>query len=232
MTDNLLEQNQGNAVSEVKSTATPEAKAIPQWEVNRLIGEARQAAHERGLAQGRAEAMHSQAPVQHKAGIDADEVKKVVSSAIDEKQRQFEEQAHKAYEKAQADKVADELRSKLNRGREKYKDWDSVTGKIDWNEVPDILHFANTVDNSEDIIYDLSKEPHKMAQISGQRPHLAKVLIKELSDSIKANEAAKNTQMPAAPLGQFKSSNKGTDKRPTSASEWAAYYRGNIRGKR
>jgi hypothetical protein len=125
-------------------------------------------------------------------------------------QKQVEEQEKRERE-AHAQKEYELFLSKMKDGKERYSDFDETVKDFDVNSWPDVAAMAHEFENTSDIIYDLSKNPRKLADLDsylrrGDR-RLAKQQMKLLSDSIADNVKAKEEQVTARePLNRLKSS--------------------------
>ena len=86
---------------------------------------------------------------------------------------------------------------------------------LELSTIPEVVQLANTVDNTADVMYELGKNPHKVASLLTLTRYgnvkLAYAETKKLSDSIKQNQNALQQPVPPEPLSQLKPSNVGTD---------------------
>lgn len=113
-----------------------------------------------------------------------------------------------------ANKIVEEFSSKMLAGKSKYPDFEEAVSKLDLTKAPILVQWANSVDNTADIIYDIAKNPAKLVTIlalAGHSPDLAFDELKKLSSSIKQNEDALKRQQPKEPLSQVQPSNTGVD---------------------
>jgi hypothetical protein len=113
-----------------------------------------------------------------------------------------------------ANKIVDEFSSKMLAAKSKYSDFEETVGKLNLVQNPILVQWANSVDNTADIIYDIAKNPAKLVTIlalAGHSPELAFDEVKKLSSSIKQNEEALKRQQPKEPLSQVQPSNTGVD---------------------
>lgn len=146
---------------------------------------------ERAREEARADALNNLTPAELKA----------IEDKVEEKlnQRQFLEQFNKdrAY-----------ILTKLADGTSKYKDFEQVTA--DLGDVVNIgtARLFSDIDNLEDVIYNLGKDPLKAGQVKmlamdRDNPNRARLELKKYSDSIKANQAAKSQPILKEPLSQI-----------------------------
>jgi len=177
-----------------------------------------------GMTKGRLEAeallqeRQQQAP-QNMGGVSgptSEEIDKMLEQKLQEK---LEAQYHKQqedYRRHQATEVAQTFFSRLDTGKEKYKDWDEFTGDFDINAYPSLVGLMTGFENTADIFYELAKNPAKLQQVdyfSRIDPRAAQSQLKRISESIKANQQAQDNQIPVnAPLSRVSPSpNAGAD---------------------
>ena len=119
--------------------------------------------------------------------------------------------------------------NKVLPGREKYQDFDQVTGNIEYARYPNVVQLlAEHVDNAQDVLYEFGKDRTKLAQLemmAREFPNDAKVQALRLSQSLKDNEAAAKVRVPNEPLSQMRPSNTGTDNGVMSVKDYRSKYR-------
>lgn len=212
-----------SGVSQAPSQFTSEEKTFRQSEVNDIVGRAKHEAVERFKRADNA------APQQNNVGLSTDEIRRITA---EETTRLRDEWQREAYQKAQyqeAEKVANEFLSKLKTGKDKYSDFDNVVGDVDFQYIPHIVQLANSVDNTHDVMYELAKQPTKLAnlqQLMAISEPLARKEMQRLSQSIKDNEAAAGIKLPNEPLSQLRPSNVGTDNGAMTVGDYRKKYRG------
>ena len=138
--------------------------------------------------------------------------------AAEEAQRHIDGARQEAFQKSQdemAQRTVQNFWSKISAGKEKYQDFDKVTGDIDYQRFPNVVQLlGDYLENSGDVLYELGKDRIKMANLevlAEKSPRDAITAAQRLSQSIKDNEAASNTRIPNKPLSQMRPSNTGTD---------------------
>lgn len=137
-------------------------------------------------------------------GMTQDEVKRMIAEHEQNQAQQYH-----------AHQIATEFMAKVDATKDKYPDFDKTVESLELPTIPQVVQLANMVDNTGDVIYELAKNPHKVAsllslsQIGNGR--LAILEMKRLSDSIKQNQQASQQPIPPEPLSQLKPSNVGTD---------------------
>ena len=189
----------------------PVERTFTQTEVRRIAAKSKHEAYEKGKRD--AEAMSQKAA--SLGGMDAMSEDKIRQLIQDESQRQAN--------LAMAQKIADEFTQKMKAGEAKYPDFSEAVSDLNLPQVPHIVHWANGLDNTSDVMYDLAKNPAKFANVmmlSQTAPHLAQREMKRLSDSIKKNEEAKAQKLPDEPLSQMKHSPVSTDNGRYTVSDY------------
>lgn len=193
----------------------PKEKLVTQSDVDKAVKEAKI----KGYNKGHREALEVQvasvppsvpspaAPIDNNAPLSADGIRQLIS---EEGHRQQQEMLMQQ----QANQVAQQFMSKMSDGPSKYEDFESVIEPLNVATMPHVVQLANDVDNTADVMYELGKNPHKLASILTllqTSPHLAASEMNKLAGSIKKNEsAAQQTQAPT-PLSQVSASPTATD---------------------
>ena len=164
------------------------------------------------------------------AGFTADDVRRM---AAEESQRLRDEWIGDAQRKAQehdAQRIVSEFLTKLSTGKDKYQDFEQITGDVDFVKFPNAIQLANNfVDNTADVIYELGKDRTKLAvleQLANMSPRDAVVQIQRLSKSIKDNHESAKAKIPNEPLSQMRPSNTGADSGVMSVSDFRKKYKG------
>lgn len=222
-------QQQAQPVQQpVPQPAIQPEQAVPQSRVTELVQDAWHRGHEKGknLAAGSI------------GGMSPDDYRKIAREEAEAAQRSKEEEMRKAHEQALAKQTLDQVENKLAQAKasNKYPDFDETIKDLGLEHMLPLVWHANTVDNTAALLYDLGKNPLKLAMLNALPPHRIQAELKKLSDSIKANEQAEtSTNLPPDPFGKVKpTSNAGVGKRPSdrTAAEWRQYYKGKVRSSR
>jgi hypothetical protein len=152
--------------------------------------------------------------------------------AAEEAKRHFESVKQDALRQNQdemAKRTVQNFFSKTSKGREKYQDFDQVTGDVDLGRFPNVVQLLGDIlENSEDVFYELGKDRIKMANLEHLAtisPNDAIVQARRLAQSIKDNQNASNAKQARAPLDQIKPTNYGTEDNPLSVSDFRKKYR-------
>ncbi len=124
--------------------------------------------------------------------------------------------------------MANQLTPKLQEAQKNHSDFDETVNQVDYaTNAPDVLFLANAVDNSGDVLYDLAKNPGKLANfraILRETPQLAAREMKRYGDSLK-NQNTGSPALPPDPLSQLSPSNiGGSDGGLTSVDDFKQKY--------
>lgn len=151
---------------------------------------------------------------QQQQGMSPEQMQQIMQM-VQKKQAEEAEKAHQAQLEKEVNEVAQQYFGKLAQGREAFEDFDAVTADFDPAAFPQLVYLATQADNTAAIIYELQKNPSKLANLAvlvDKSPTMARNEIAKLSRSIKANEEAKNNLQEAqSPLNRLKPSPVGTD---------------------
>ena len=213
-------------------------KMVSQSQVNEIVGNAKREAAERAVEAYKRQQSQSAPPQNYQyhepsssRGISEEDVKRVTG---DEVQRHLSQIQNDALERANVDaanRIVGMFRDKIGAGKDKFQDFESVTGNVAMQYYPNVVQLlAEHVDNTADVLYHLAKNRDKLYRLealSGHNSSDAVYEIKRLSDSIKANDEPSNAKHSNSPLSQQRPSNTGTDSGgPLSMNDLKRKYRG------
>jgi len=210
---------------EPQAEAVPE-KMLPESRVNELIRKAKFATEQKvrqemeAQIQSQSQAMGGMNPVDEsqsqgqpltqggipQQGVNPEEMKnQIMQQMRDEQERAYQAQMDAEHKNAM-EQVAQNYFLKVGKGAELFDDF---------NEVMKDLFLASEVDNTPEVMYELRKNPHKLAQIDMMAktdPDMAREMMQTLSKSISENKQAMQ-QNPGVkePLSRLKSSTVGAD---------------------
>ena len=221
-------------ISNVAPSVT--SKLLPQEDVNDLVRMAKEKAYQKGRMEALAEiktqvpemqAQQVVAPPQQN-GFDPNVMRNMVAEELAKKQQEMQEEQNKKQQAEFAHQTLMQLRTKISAAQQEIPDYDKVTGNYDFSKMPEVLWYANQFPNGGHLLYELSKNPSKMALIHGVKdnPDVAMAALRELSNSLEANKAAANTVLPPDPLSQVKPSTSGVDSGSGSVRDYKEFYRG------
>lgn len=200
-------------VGQHEAEAQPE-KMMSQPEVDKLVGAVKAKERAQAEAQYRQMMQQSQAGsmggMQQPQGFDEDALldraSKRMQSTLDEQRKSYELEQ----QKAQINEVAHTYLEKMKQGPMLYEDFDQVTKSFKPAKFPQVAIWAAQQDNTPAIIYDLAKNPQKLAQLHVLALTDEEMAVEEmtkLSQSIKRNEEAVNSNVKSpSPLSKLKSS--------------------------
>ncbi len=143
------------------------------------------------------------------------DIRRMASEEAQRLRDQWVNEAQSKSEQDNAQRIVKSFWDKIATGKEKYDDFEKVTGDIELSRFPNVVQLlAEHIDNSSEVLYELGKDRLKLAQLeqlSYMSPRDAMVQAKRLADSIKDNESSGRTRIPNAPLSQQRPSNVGTE---------------------
>jgi hypothetical protein len=234
-----VNSNPGLAPAAVPSvpSETANEKIFRQSEVNDLIGRAKREAVEKDRRMRVEQPEYAQqkygdaAPTQNNAQTpyqsqsnNEDHIRKIVADETQRQREAWDQQTRQKTETEQAQAIVNKFWNKISPGKEKYQDFEKVTGDIEFGRFPNTVQIlADHVENSADVLYELGKDRFKMAQLeslSYMSPKDAIIQAQRLANSIKENEQANE------PLSQLRPSMSGTDGSAPSFRDLRAKYRG------
>jgi len=120
--------------------------------------------------------------------------KEVDANAIYQQvQEKFNQEMQQQKLKTEMTQVAQNYLSKLDQGRTAYEDFDEVTKDFDPTVFPQITFLLSGIENAGDVLYDLAKNPLKIAgldRLAEKNPKQAHSELLKLSKSIADNKQA------------------------------------------
>lgn len=248
--EELQETNVGDESDAQAPVPTPPEKMLSVSRVNELVKKAkrdgeRKMQEQLDVAKQQIEQLQGQQgqpPVQQQQqqqpmqqqqqGTMSPEQMQQVMQMVQQKQQEEQAARHKEQLEKEVNEVAEQYFGKLAQGREAFEDFDDVTASFDPAAFPQLVFLATQADNTAAIIYELQKNPAKLATLShlvDKSPSMARAEIAKLSQSIKTNQDAKNNLQEAQdPLSRLKPSPVGTDNGKKGIKDYkqAAFLRG------
>ncbi len=183
-------------------------KMHTQAEVDRLIGAVK--ARERQDMEAQRSQQGGMGGMQS-AGFDKEAMMGEVTKMLEEREATRQRETQEQQERQAIDEIAKQYDEKMKQGPMLYDDFKEVTGGFKPGKYPAIAVMAAQMENTPDIIYELRKNPTKLAALQtfalqGDDDTLREEMTK-LSKSIKRNEEqiANNTKSPK-PLSKLKTS--------------------------
>jgi vacuolar-type H+-ATPase subunit I/STV1 len=236
--------------------SSPPEKMLPASQVNELIKKAKRKGEQKmqeqlDAAKQQIEQLQSQqaqqqlqntaqtgspqqAPQQgqQQGSIDAQQIQQQVMQLMQQKQQEEAQKRHDEQLEQEVNQVAQQYFGKMAQGKDMFEDFEAVTADFNPAEFPQLVFLANQLENTPAIIYELRKNPGKLADLAvlvEKSPNMARNELSKLSESIKRNDEAKrNLQEPQDPLNRLKPSPVGTDNGTKSVRDFkaASYLKG------
>lgn len=148
-------------------------------------------------------------------GVDAQAIQQQVLQMIKQKQQEEEQERYQEQLEQEVNQVAQQYFGKMAQGKEMFDDFEAITADFNPAEFPQLVFLANQMDNTAAVIYELRKNPGKLADLAvlvERSPNMARSELAKLSESIKRNDEAKrNLQEAQDPLNRLKPTPVGTD---------------------
>lgn len=219
----------------------PDERSFKQSEVNEIVKKAKHGAVEDyrrlsterpdyvGQKYGDGQPQGVQYPTTHQPSMPESEIRRLAGEEAQRLRDQWVQEAKTTSDNANAQRTVQQFFSKIAPGKEKYQDFESVTGDIDLTRFPNVVQLlAEYVDNSGDVLYALGNDRIKMAnleQLAYMSPKDAIVQAQRFAKSLADNDAASNVKTPNQPLSQMRPSNTGTDNGVMSVKDYRSKYR-------
>ncbi len=170
-------------------------------------------AHQAELAR-----MSSQQPPQSLGGIpqqSTEEIESRIYNRIMEEAQKAQDEQEQQQHKQAMEQTASQYFLKMGKGAELFDDFKETMSAFNPASFPQVVFLAAELENTPELMYEMAKNPHKLATIDylAQRdPMAAKAELMKLSNSIEANKKAKAENVSAQPpLSRLKSSTVGAD---------------------
>lgn len=233
MTDEIAEEAEiqdGGETQAAEIVESESSKALPSARVEELIKrekmkERQKMSEQLQLLQAENDALKKQAGSMGgmQNPVNPEDVAKLVMQRL-QAERAEQEQAALSEE---ATRFAQQYYAKMSGGSELYEDFNEIMGDFNPQAFPQVVYLANMTDNTAAVMYDLAKNPQKLAAmvtLAERDPQTAQSQINKLSASIKSNAAAQQQAQKTqtqAPLGRVpaSTSSNGQDAENLSVSD-------------
>ena len=215
------QQNLSQAVSPVDSINadvggfSSQEEMIPKSRVTQLAHEkynqGSTKGYEKGIQEERArwQQQQTQQPsLPHQSHPASEELSKL-SKDVDDlkaqlKKKNEDEQA--AHLRIHFSNVINQMMPKIEDAKKKHTDFEEVV-KPEFVDAS-LLELVNGVDNGGEVLYEMVKTPEKMGQIMALRhPELMQRAVRNLSQTLKTNQASASVRVPRDPISQIQASN-------------------------
>jgi hypothetical protein len=243
--DLLQDANVGEEHVLKDTEAAPPEKMLPASQVNELIKKAKRKGEQKmqdqldaanqQIQQLQAQQGQQQAPSQPQQapqqaqqgqapGVDAQQIQQQVMQLMQQQQQESEQKRHQEQIEQEVNQVAQQYFGKMAQGKDLFDDFEAMTADFNPSEFPQLVFLANQMDNTPAIIYELRKNPGKLADLAvlvEKSPTMARSELTKLSESIKRNDEAKRgVQEAQDPLSRLKPSPTGTDNGTKSVRDY------------
>lgn len=202
------------SVPATRTETKPSEKLFTQSELEKIVGRTREQVRDEYYNRGKQEAL-SELNKQQNNQVNTTQNMGGISQLNDNQIDEIVEKKLKDRADAQAaNQIAYDFVGKMQAAKDKYSDFEETVAQLNLPAHPHIVYWANSLDNTADVVYDIAKNPEKFAGIlmlAQSAPELARRKLSELSNSIKKNEEALKQPNVNEPLSQLRPSSVGTD---------------------
>jgi hypothetical protein len=208
-------QPASSSVQSASQEAVQAAKTFTQDEVAKLTGRIRDETRQEYYERGKRDALSTQVSTPNPQ---AQQSQSSMGGMVQLTPQQLEEMVERKITERSSSEAAKQraysFTNKLLAAKDKHPDFEETVAALNLPENLNIVKWADNLDNTADVIYDLGKNPAKYAHIlmlNQTAPELAQRELSKLSSSIKDNDKAKSQSQSPKPLDQLTPSNAGTD---------------------
>lgn len=208
---------QSSSTTSVDNTTSSQKSEnfLPQSQVDHIVGKARKDAYAKAKQDAlneyqRGNQQHTQSSQSPSSmggmeQLTPERIEQMITDATDKRARE-----------SYATKVATDFLGKMEAGKTKYADFEDTVNALNLPMAPEIVDWANGLDNTADVVYEIAKNPTKFTTIlnlaRGGFGQLAQRELQKLSTSIKQNESATDQAKSVnEPLSKITPSTVGTD---------------------
>lgn len=220
MDNNVMDKVSDTDQTQSETSNQYTEKMIPQSQVNEIVGSAKRDAAERAVEAYKRQQAQSAPSTQSVSDVPSrhfseDDIRRLTGDAVKSHFTELEQQALERANVEAANRIVGMFRDKVVAGKDRYEDFESVTGNVAMQYYPNVVQLlAEHVDNSADVLYHLAKNRDKLYRLESLSAHNSSDAIyeiKRLADSIKSNEESSQMKNANSPLSQQRPSNTGTD---------------------
>jgi hypothetical protein len=198
-------------------------KTLTQSQVNEIVKREKASVADRVRRELEAQMAQVQAgPGKDAPQVNSNEIEDKVFNRILEHAKKLEDEAERksrddylSQQKARLEEEAGVYLSKVALGKDKISDFEEVMKDFEPSAFPQLALLAGRMDNTAEVMYELSKNPEKLARLdylANKSEKLAMKELEKLSQSLVQNaEAMTNNVTTNAPLSRLKSSTAGVD---------------------
>lgn len=226
--DGILEPGIEVAMTE---EVVPAQKMLTQEQVNALIGREKKEAAEKARREvearyeGELQRLKTAGNTPSASSPQSfDDIYAQVEQRLMQKAQEHQDKLAREEHEQQMQSIADGYFNKMSSGKDLFEDFDEVMSDFKPSAFPELIFLASEMENTPQIMYELAKNPHKLATIhslaradAGQ----AKKALKKLSESIAYNEQAQDEYVSTnPPLSKPKPSQVSTEKGYNSVKDY------------
>lgn len=191
---------EGQAVEQNVEPVEQQEKMLTQTQVQQIVQREKALAAERARKEAEAQFQaQMQAEQQNKMQQQQAQKNENVSREVDVNaiSQQVREELNREMQQRQLEQemsnVANNYLTKMELARKSYEDFDKVTADFDAQNFPQLVYLVSGLDNAGSVIYELAKNPTKLAAVSllaKESPALAQRELTTLAQSIAVNQQA------------------------------------------
>lgn len=192
---------------------------VPQEQVNRVVAREKASAYEKGKRESEAQyqqqlaelrAQQEQRNSQVPKDVDANAIYQQVREQFNRDQEALKQKMEEEQYRQKIGEIAQNYSAKMASGKNYFEDFDEVMKDHDPSAFPQLTVLLAGMDNAAPIMYELMKNPNKLATINyfaEKNPRMAQNQLLSLSQSINANKQAQaEAQEVAQPLDRLQPS--------------------------
>jgi hypothetical protein len=212
-----VSSGQGMSQQQAPAPQAPVAeRTLTQSEVDRLIGEKKAAAYERGRQDALSEHQRSvstqqSTPTQHQQSVGGmpqlteQQIRQMIADNIAQENARAKQETYAA-------NIVQNLMGKVEAAKKKFPDIEQKLAGMGLEKMPEVLGICANFDNAAEILLHLRDNPLKKAgflTLATHNPQEAYTAMAELAQSLRQNDTPRKEV--DAPLSQMKASPVGMD---------------------
>lgn len=201
MDENLSNDNVTEGLGQ--ETLAQQENMLPQSQVNKIVMRESEKAAQKARRdaelhyQQQLEAMNTQRQIQQNDNLSQTGTRDVDVNAIYQQiQEKLNSDMAQRQQEAHINEVARNYLQKMEQGRQSYgSDFDSAMESFDPAAFPQLIYLVSGMDGAADIMFDLAKNPMKLAAIdrlAEKNPRAAQAELAKLAGSIASNRDAQS----------------------------------------
>lgn len=237
MTDEVLNVEDAEIATPEESSVVEE-KMLPASRVQELIQKAKLKGREQMTNELEALRAENEALKQNSQSMggmaQAQDPNALAEQVYQRLQAQLQEQQEAAEQQQMQERLkqmALDYQTRIEGGKGRYEDFDEVMGEFNPAAFPQLVYLATSMDNTADLMYEIAKNPNKLATLAilaERDPVAAQAQMSKMSNAIKANTQALNAEPNInEPLKRLHASPTGQD---TGAAQSIADFKKMFRG--